>query len=499
MARRAGEHPRLIWGISALSHDAALAVIRGDSVVFAGHSERYSRIKNDPTLDSRLLANALQYGDPELIAWYERPLLKKLRHLRAGQWAEFTSLEDLPHRYLRSLELPCPLPRITYIDHHDSHAAAGVLTSSFDETAVLVADSIGEFRTVTLGHYSGDQGFQTLHKRGYPHSLGLLYSAFTRRCGFQPNEDEYVLMGLAAAGSPRYVDEIYRDLLTPDGPSFLLKANLHRGIGDWMPRASPEDLAASVQRVTEETILRMARGVQRATRSRRLVFMGGMALNCVANSALASADIFDQISIFPNPGDAGSSVGAAAFALGRPVRWPGPYLGSNIDRAYPVRELLAELSGGGVAGVASGRAEFGPRALGNRSLLADPRPADMKERLNYIKGREPFRPFAPIVRVDRLDEVFALPVPESPYMQFTAVCREPEQYRAVTNVDDSSRVQTVSHDSHPSLYRLLTEWEAATGCPLLLNTSLNFRGEPIIDSAADARRFAAQRDVPVFC
>ena len=202
--------------------------------------------------------------------------------------------------------------------------------------------------------------------------------------------------------------------------------------------------------------------------------------------------------IFPNPGDAGSSVGCIAAVTGSPLRWNGPYSGTDIPGDYPVEELARELVGSGMVGVASGRAEFGPRALGNRSLLADPRTAEMKDKVNRIKGREPFRPFAPVVRVERAHELFDLPTAASPYMQFTARCLHPGVVPAVVHRDGTSRVQTVAPDQHPGLHALLGEWEDRTGCPVLLNTSLNGRGEPLLNTADDVQRFSSRTSLPVY-
>ncbi|WP_158841346.1 carbamoyltransferase C-terminal domain-containing protein [Saccharothrix deserti] len=485
------------WGISALSHDAALAVVEDGEILLAAHSERYSRKKNDSALHPDLLDEAMAFGAPDMIAWYERPHVKKLRHLRAGQWADAVSRADVPRRYLRFLGLPFPLPRIRYADHHHSHAAAAFATSGFPDATVIVGDAIGEFRTFTIGRFDTTGRFEVLHRRNYPHSLGLLYSAFTRRCGFRPNEDEYVIMGLAAFGEPRHEDAIYEDLVELEGPSFRLKVNPHRGIGDWLPEASDADLAASVQAVTEEVLVRATRWARANTTSRNLLVMGGLALNCVANSRIARLGLFDDIWICPNPGDAGSSIGAAAAVTGMRLNWSGPYLGTSVDGEYPVDALLDALADEGVVGVASGRAEFGPRALGNRSLLADPRPADMQDRVNAVKGREPFRPFAPVIRAEVADELFELPVPQSPYMQFTARCKAPHEYPAIVHHDGTSRVQTVTPRDHPGLHELLVRWEERTGCPILLNTSLNSRGEPLVNNREHADAFARRNGVAV--
>jgi carbamoyltransferase len=485
-----------VLGLSGLSHDAAATVVEGERIVFAAHAERYSRRKNDPHLHRELLVEALSHGKPDVIAWYERPYLKRLRHVRAGQWGAAIGRDDSPRRHVAAFglaELDVPF---RYVGHHRSHAAAGFATSGEREVACLTADAIGEFDTFTIGTFD-QRGFRVLHRRRYPHSLGLLYSAITKRCGFRPNEDEYIVMGLAALGRPRHVDAIRDELLVLEPPSFRLRTNVHRGIGSWRPDARPEDLAASIQTITEEVLLGAARWLRERTTTETLVLMGGLALNCVANARLAAEGGFRRLHIMPNPGDAGSSLGAAAAVAARPLRWDGPYLGTRIDGPYPVRGLAGALESGRVVGVASGRAEFGPRALGNRSLLADPRGPHVKDRVNRVKGREPFRPFAPVVREERCRELFDLPAPVSPYMQLTARCRRPEAYPAIVHVDGTSRVQTVSRRQHPGLYALLLEFERRTGCPLLLNTSLNVKGEPLVNDRVDAAGFAARCGVEV--
>lgn len=488
----------LTWGISALSHDASVAVVDGGNIVFAAHAERYSRRKNDRYLHRDLIQEALEFGVPDQIAWYERPYLKKLRHLRAGQWYDAMSLADVPRRYMMSLRLPFALPPMYYVDHHESHAAAGVATSGFDEAAVIVADAIGEFDTFTIWDYRAEIGLRRIHSVRYPHSLGLLYSAFTRRCGFRPNEDEYIVMGMAAFGNPIYADHILEDLVEIREPGFRLRTNVHRGIGNWLPDAAAVDLAASVQQVTENIMRATAIWARQATGHRNLVLMGGVALNCVANSDIATHGGFDNMWIFPNPGDAGSSVGAAAAILRRPLTWPGPYLGTKIDRSVDPDDLARELSTTGVLALANGRAEFGPRALGNRSILADPRPTDAKDRVNRVKGRERFRPFAPVIRAELAVEYFDMPVPEAPYMQFTARCKRPDLFPAIAHVDGSSRVQTVTREQNALLYDTLKAWENISGCPMLLNTSLNSRSEPLVNTWDDAVRFSEREQIRVF-
>lgn len=484
-----------IWGISALSHDAAIAVVDGDRVVFAAHSERYSRRKNDAELDPGLVEDALRYGEPSTVVWYERPLVKKVRHLRAGQYGFAVSGSDLPRQYLRRFDAlrNC---RLRTVGHHMSHAAAGYYTSGFEDACVITVDGIGEWDCMTVGTF-GDGGHRHHRRTRYPHSLGLLYSAFTRRCGFKANEEEFILMGLAGFGKPRHVDAIYSDLIERRDGDYRLRTNVHRGIGDWLPGAAHEDLAASVQAVTEDILIDIARWGRRVSGSDNLVLMGGVALNCVANSRVAQEAGFESVSIFPNPGDAGSSLGAAAAYVGRPLRWEGPYLGASIDRPYEHEAILRKLLDGEVVGVANGRAEFGPRALGNRSLLCDPRGPHAQDKVNRIKGREPFRPFAPAVLEEHAHEYFDLPVRRSPYMQFVARCRRPDLFPAITHVDGTSRVQTVSRSDHPEFYELIAEFYRRTGCPMLLNTSLNIKGQPLVNSWQDALAFRADTGVEV--
>jgi carbamoyltransferase len=256
-------------------------------------------------------------------------------------------------------------------------------------------------------------------------------------------------------------------------------------------------LAASVQAVTEDVLVKAARWLRGQSECSNLLLGGGVALNCVANSRIAREAGFENLWILPNPGDAGSSLGAAAAARGASLDWDGPYLGLSIEGNYPVESILNEVSGNGVVGVASGRSEFGPRALGNRSILADPREAEMKERVNQIKGRELFRPFAPIIREERASEYFDLPVKNSPYMQFVARCLRPDEIPAVVHVDGTSRVQTVSRSTHAGLYELLLRWEETSGCAVLLNTSLNGRGEPLVNTWEEGQELSARTKLPM--
>lgn len=484
-------------GISCLAHDAALAVLRDDQIVFAAHAERYSRRKNDPFLNGALVVDAMQYVDSvERIVYYERPVLRKLRQMRAGQYSRVLSVT--PKRYLQRFPALHGRP-VSYVSHHHSHAAGAYYTSPFREAAVVVVDAIGEWETLTVWHGSGRQ-LRKVHSVRYPHSLGLLYSAFTQRVGLKPNEEEYILMGMAAYGEPRYRALIESELLRPaDPPDFALRRSVHRGLHDWHSEITDaSDLASSIQSVLETVLTGLFYWVAKNVPSKNLVYSGGVALNCLFNGKLAELGLFDEIWIPPNPGDAGSAIGALLADRSDFVRWPGPYLGYEIKRAVDPAEVAQSLLADGIVGLANGRAEYGPRALGNRSLLADPRGPEIKERVNKIKRRQHYRPFAPIVRAERANEFFEMPVRDASYMQFVVRCRDPESYPAVCHVDGTSRVQTLRRDQNPRMYDVLVEFDRLTGCPMLLNTSLNIRGEPLVNDWQDARDFSRRYDVPVY-
>lgn len=485
------------WGISALNHDASVAVIRNNKILFAAHSERYSRIKNDHLLNRDILYEASKHGFPDEIIWFEKPFLKKTRQLYAGQWEEIKSIS--PKEYLSSIGLNVP---ISYVPHHKSHAAAGYFTSPFDDAAIIVVDAIGEWETISIWHGSQNT-LRKIHATSYPHSLGLFYSAMTQRVGLKPNEEEYILMGMAAYGKPKYYNDIIEDFVKDiSGPSFLVKENLHRGAKWWKPDLKSEadymDIAASVQLVTEEFMLNLVQWVSDNIDSENLVIMGGCALNCVANEKIAREQLFENIWIMPNPGDAGSSIGAVAAHTEEKLVWKGPYLGTNIDRKIDTTKVVDAILEHKIIGIANGRAEFGPRALGNRSIIADPRGDKIKSIVNNIKKRQEFRPFAPIVLEHLAHLYFDMPVNSSPYMQFTAPCRYPKLFPAICHVDNSSRVQTLNMEQNPVFYKILEEFYNRTGCPMLLNTSLNIKGEPLVDTWEDALNFQQKHNIPIF-
>jgi len=471
-----------ILGVSAGYHDAAVTVINtAGEILYAGHAERYSKKKNDAHIHVDMLFEAAHDRHIDHIAYYETPWKKQTRQLYSGQgieWNRITTGQVLREQlggYFS--EVP-----VSTHNHHLSHAAAGFQTSPYDRATVVVIDAIGEWDTVSIwgAHYDrGHARYHRLWRQRYPRSIGLLYSAITGRLGLRPLDEEYITMGMAAWGQPEYTNEISR----------LMDDNLHIGIDPmFLPNAKDTDIAASAQVVAEKEIYSIMQRARDFGWSRNLVYMGGVALNCLANRNLGN--YFEKIWIMPCPGDAGSSLGAAALAYGGRIKWNNAYLGTEISGDYPVDAVVDHLLTDKIVGVASGRAEFGPRALGNRSLLADPRGPDIKARVNEIKRRQQFRPFAPVVLEEYADLYFEMPRGwvDSRYMQIVGRCKFPDVFPAVIHVDGTSRIQTVPKDGS-GIRRLLERWMALTGCPMLLNTSLNIRGEPMVNDRADADRF----------
>lgn len=486
------------WGISANSHDAALAVFDDDRLVFASHSERFSGIKNDRHLCQELVDYALRWGKPDAVYWYENPYLKTARQLFAGQGWKWKD-NDIK-QYLKRWNIDAP---ISYSTHHRSHAAAGYFTSPFDNAVVLVVDAIGEFETLTIWEAKGTR-LKKLHSESFPNSIGLWYSAMTQRCHLKPLEDEYILMGMAAYGNPRRMgDVILNDFFqfpTWDiGGLVQSKKNLHRGCMDWRPELiinDTFDIAAGTQYAYErvlESILKYAAGI---SKSPNLVFAGGCALNCSANRLLGN--YFENIWIMPDPGDAGSAIGAVLAKTKWRIKFD-PYTGYDLGQQASNREIVQALITDKICGVARGPAEFGPRALGNRSLLADPRGNDIKDRVNAIKRRQEYRPFAPAILEELLPDYFTMPSgwTDSRYMQTVSTCRFPELFPAIVHRDGTSRVQSVPADGSP-FRKLLEEWYNETGCPMLLNTSLNVKGQPMVNDFDDVELFERTHGIRVF-
>jgi carbamoyltransferase len=568
---------RHLLGISAYYHDAAAVLLRDGQILAAAQEERFSRRKNDERFPQQAVQACLQHAnltvaDLDAVVFYDKPIVKFARLLetclsvapRGGRlfldalpsWlGEKLNLRHTIRQELPELRPDCP---ILFTLHHEAHAASAFYPSPFREAAILTVDGVGEYATTTVarGHH---HQIELLQEIRFPHSLGLLYSAFTAYCGFRVNSGEYKLMGLAPYGEPRYVQTIYDQLLDlkPDG-SFWLNLEYFDFLTRWRmthdrfhqlfggPPRQPEapidarhmDIARSIQVVTEEVMLRLARHARQLTGLPNLCLAGGVALNCVVNGKLLASQLFDQIWIQPAAGDAGGALGAAlaAFHRSNPAVDPRPHppndamqaslLGPEFspddiravlrghqavfeeleDDALLNRtaELLAQQQ---IVAWFQGRMEFGPRALGNRSILADPRPATVQSELNLkVKQRESFRPFAPVVRRERLEDYFELAT-DSPYMLLVAPVRSDlrlaipteatgldrlQQPRsiipAVTHVDGSARIQTVTREHNPRLYSLLERFEQATGCGVLVNTSFNVRGEPIVCSPDDAYR-----------
>lgn len=479
----------IIWGISANSHDAALSVFVDDQLVFASHAERFSGIKNDPNLNIGIIATAKRWGEPDLVCWYEKPLRKTIRQWIAGQgwnWAE----NDV-RSYLRRFGIRCD---VATIPHHLSHAAATYYTSGWDDCVVLVIDSIGEFTTGSI--WNGDNGsLKKIWEQRYPQSLGLFYSAMTQRVGLKPQEDEYILMGMSAYGDPTILkDRIRADFF--DGS--MLTQNLHRGCMDWAPELKNDNdhfnIAAAVQDIYETEFIKLLFKAHEMTGKTKVALAGGCALNCLANPL--AYKVFDDVWIFPNPGDSGSAIGAVLAHTKKSLDFPHAFWGYTIEGGYPVQKALDVLLIKGITAVANGPAEFGPRALGNRSLLADPRSMEIKVKVNDIKKRQQFRPFAPAVLEEHALEYFDLPCPTSRFMQYAVPMKSPITMPAVAHIDGTARVQTVPNDGS-GFRRLLEAWYKETGCPVLLNTSLNIKGMPIVNSNLDATAFENRYGVTV--
>ena len=484
-----------ILGINCFNHDAAVSVIEDGNIKFAAHSERYSRKKNDRFLNDAIMNEALSHGQPDVVAYFEKPWLKKTRQLYAGQYDEVFQTFNTPRQYLKRW---LGDTKIQYVQHHESHASAGYYTSPFNEACIVVIDAIGEWETVTIW-YGSDNKLEKRWSQKYPKSLGLFYSAMTQRLDLKPQEDEYILMGMDAWGNrdEKIKNQIYNDLVRSN-------INLHRGCKWWDLDFYPDDgseqwkfdIASNTQWVCEDEIMKiMNKAKEVVPESRNLVFMGGVALNCVANEKVAKE--WDDIWIMPNPGDAGSSLGCAARVYGKKINWEHTFLGTNIKGSYPVKRASDLLIQGELIGIANGRAEFGPRALGNRSLIADPRGNDIKDRMNVIKKRQKFRPFAPSVLEEHAHEIFDLPVKKASYMQFTAKCKFPDLYPAICHVDGTSRVQTVNRKENRGYYDMIKRFYDKTGCPMVLNTSLNIKGQPIVNTKQDGKDFEKYYGVKV--
>ena len=583
-----------ILGISAYYHDAAAALIIDGEIVAAAQEERFTRTKHDPGFPAHAVRFCLDFArlkpaDLDYVAFYDKPFLKFERLLEtylAFAPRGFTSFrqalplwikEKLFQKSMLVKQLGTALDpavdwngKLLFSEHHLSHAASAFYPSPFEKAAILTMDGVGEWTTTSLAHGNGNS-LEVLKEIHFPHSLGLLYSAFTYYTGFKVNSGEYKVMGLAPYGEPRYAKAIREHLIDiKDDGSFrinleyfdyctgLRMTNERFDALFGGPPRSPEsrlgqkemDLAASVQAVTEEVVLKLASSVAKETGERNLCLAGGVALNCVANGKLLRTGAFDRIWIQPAAGDAGGALGAALGAYhmfkGGPRRLAGAgrdamkggYLGPVFDTAAICEQLTAAgavyeildddaivdrcaraLASGMAIGWHQGRMEFGPRALGARSVLGDPRSPTMQKLLNLkVKFRESFRPFAPSVLRENVPEWFDLDA-DSPYMLLVAdvrpehrIAMTPEQQAlfgidklnvprssipAVTHVDYSARIQTVHADTNPRYHALISRFRDLTGCPIVVNTSFNVRGEPIVCTPEDSFKCFMGTDIEV--
>ena len=583
--------PLRVLGISAFYHDSAAALVEDGRIVAAAQEERFTRRKHDSDYPANAIRWCLDHAGvkPEAldhVAFYDKPFLKFERLLETAaafaprgfhsfrQAVPVWIKEKLFQKGLLRGELEALAPdedwdaKLLFAEHHQSHAASAFYPSPFRDAAVLTLDGVGEWATASAAIGDGAE-LDIVREIHFPHSLGLLYSAFTYHAGFKVNSGEYKLMGLAPYGEPTFATRILDNLidLKPDGSFRLDLGYFDYCTGLTMtnrrfdalfgsPPRRPDDpltqqhmdMAASVQAVVEEAVLRLTRALRKETGRRRLCLAGGVALNCVANGKVLRDGRFDDIWVQPAAGDAGGALGAALLASHRRLGAPRPSAGNDVDAmhgallgpAFDEAAVRAELEAAGarfetltdealIATVAEalddsqtvgwfqGRMEFGPRALGNRSILADPRSPQMQRTLNLkVKFRESFRPFAPSVLRADVGEWFALDC-DSPYMLLVAEVR-PEHRRplsaeeealaglaklaaprsaipAVTHVDYSARIQTVHADTNPRYHALLEAFKARTGCPVLVNTSFNIRGEPIVHSPTDAWRCFMGTDI----
>ena len=564
-----------ILGISAFYHDSAVCLVIDGEVISAVQEERFSRRKHDPEFPSNALKSCLEQaglrpGDLDLVAFYDKPFIKFERllftYLTYAPKGIQSFLQAMPLWLKRKLwikhlieeELDGYQGKIIFPEHHYSHAASCFYPSPFQEAVFLTMDGVGEWTTTSYGMGRG-RDLKILAEIKFPHSLGLLYSAFTYFCGFRVNSGEYKLMGLAPYGEPRYVDLIKSKLIDikEDGSFRLNLKYFNYMVGLTMtnrrfarlfggPPRKPEapitqremDMARSIQEITEEIMLKLAWNAYKKTGLKNLCLAGGVALNCVGNGRILREGPFDDLWIQPAAGDAGGALGCALYAWHKYLNQPrepieerdrqkasllGPEFSpekievvlkkysaryQKLDQNELIKTTARLIAEGKVVGWFQGRMEFGPRALGSRSILADPRRAEMQKILNIkIKFRESFRPFAPSVLWEDTQEYFEIDR-ESPYMLLTAPVRKekrqqlsPEEENlkgldklkpsrseipAVTHIDYSSRLQTVRREDNPLYYELIQEFKRLTGCSVIINTSFNVRGEPIVCTPEDA-------------
>ncbi|HEV8375943.1 MAG TPA: carbamoyltransferase [Candidatus Polarisedimenticolia bacterium] len=538
-----------ILGISCFYHDSAACLVQDGRVVAAASEERFTRKKHDegfPHEAARycLAAGGIQAKDLDYVGFYDKPVLKFERlistYLSTFPRGFASYSKAMPVWLKEKLWIPSLIRKeleykgkILFTEHHMSHAASAFLVSPFKEAAILTVDGVGEWATASYG-VGKDRQIDLFKEIRFPHSLGLLYSAFTYYLGFKVNSAEYKVMGLAPYGEPKYVDKVRQLIDIKEDGSFEMDMSYfsyHHGLrmvnGNFSrlfegPVRKPEskleqrhkDIAASVQKVTEEVMLKMSHYLHRETGMENLCLAGGVALNCVANGRILREGPFKDLFIQPAAGDAGGALGVAAYIYHSVLDNPRvesmehAYLGpqysekeiesvlakysapaKKLERSELVQEVAALIEGQTVIGWFQGRMEFGPRALGSRSILADARNPENKDVVNLkIKFRESFRPFAPTVLEEKISEYFEIDRP-SPYMLLVAPVREEKRIiPSVTHVDHSARIQSINRSQNPLYYDLIKEFETRTGVPVIINTSFNVRGEPIVCTPEDAYR-----------
>lgn len=481
------KYTSVIWGASGLSHDASISVIKNGEIVFASSSERYSRIKSDKNFDTELIEDCLNYGMPEIICWYENPAFKFIRKLIIDKRWEKYNPSDVFIKY----GIYCPVIKI---DHHVSHLCGSFYTCPWDasdKTLGVVVDSVGEFKTLSIWDIN-DGKYNCIFSNKYPNSLGLFYSSVTDMLGLKAQEEEYIMMGMAAYGdeeSKKYYEFFKSNFFDEENN---IVADLRHGCRGIFSSKEIEDhkfsIAKAAQDIYEKIILDIVKKYLLKTGHKKLILSGGCALNCTANSKLL--ELVENMWIFPNPGDSGSSLGAALAYTGKKVEMRNMYLGKDAFTNIDIDGLVNYISNNKIVGVIYGKAEFGPRAFGHRSILADPRVENIKDIVNEVKGREKFRPFAPMILKKYFNDYFNnIGKNDSyPYMQYTFKCKYPEKFNGIVHIDNTSRVQTVD-ENFPFAYEVLNKWYELTGCPILLNTSLNIKGKPLLNTSKDIREF----------